>query len=200
MPARPVPRRTGLPGRLLHALLLLAAMGLAACSPAPRDLAPPSQAQIAALRDAFLALGPEVDAREATRAARIAYRYPLQLARAYQITDAPLVHNTKVNLGLKPRGLCWHWAHDMQDRMAQEGFTTLALHRAIAAPLFRIDHSTLVMSAKGDPMEAGLVIDPWRNGGRLFWSPVGEDARYRWEPRAVVQDRARARRAAGAGG
>ena len=56
------------------------------------------------------------------RAAQISYTYTHQLAQEYEITDLPLIHNTKVNAGLKPRGLCWHWAEDIQNRLNAEGF------------------------------------------------------------------------------
>ena len=72
-----------------------------------------------------MALGPEVDPDEAARAAEIAFSYTRELAIQYQITDPPLIHNTKVNMGLKPRGLCWHWAEDMERRLKAEGFQTL---------------------------------------------------------------------------
>ncbi|WP_216646440.1 MULTISPECIES: hypothetical protein [unclassified Roseivivax] len=147
-----------------------------------------SQSEIRALAAAFEDLAPEVDPEEAARAARIAITYPLELRALYEVEDGPVLHNTKVNTGLKPRGLCWHWAQDMERRMRQEGFETLALHRAVAPPrnLFRLEHSTLIMSASGAPMEKGLVLDPWRMGGVLYWGPVTEDPRYDWLPRAEV--------------
>ena len=37
-------------------------------------------------------------------------------------------------------------------------------------------------------MEDGIVLDPWRKGGELFWSPVLEDKRYDWTPRQEVFD------------
>ena len=121
-------------------------------------------------------------------AAEIAHAHARQLARDYRVTDPPLVHNTKVNMGLRDRGLCYHWAEDMEARLAQEGFRTLQLHRAISPGerLFRIDHSAVILSRKGDPMQAGVVLDPWRTGGELFWARTAEDPRYAWRPRAEV--------------
>ncbi len=134
------------------------------------------------------ALGPGVDREEAQRAARVAFERTAELARAYRITDPPLVHNAKVNMGLKPRGLCWQWADDMESRMAAEGFETLELHRAIANwqnPIL-IDHSTLIVSARGDSLFDGIVLDPWRKGGRLTHVPTDADPDYTWHPRDVV--------------
>lgn len=193
-------------------LPLLAAMLLAGCvATAPEDAPPPDRragppvlgaeehAKIAALTDAIAALGPGVDREEAARAARIAVAYPLELALRYRIEDPPLVHNMKVNMGSKPRGLCKDWADDLEARLRQERFRTLGLHRAIAnADTILIDHSTVIVSRRGGDMHGGIVLDPWRQGGgRLFWSPVRSDTRYRWVPRAEVFEMRRAREARG---
>lgn len=168
---------------------VLAFLIVAGCASAPANGPPQaSQNQINELAQAIQALGPNVDPVEARRAADIAFNYPLQLAREYQITDSPLIHNIKVNRGKRPRGLCWHWAQDMETRLAQENFVTLDLHRAIgnSEVALRIDHSTVIVSAKGDGMNDGLVVDPWRYGGRLFWGNPLEDTKYEWISRAEV--------------
>ena len=185
-----------LPRRLTAFLFLSLALFLAACAtPRPEDLPRPTQSEIAALADEIHALGPNIDAGEAARAAAIAYEYPLRLAVEYQVEDPPIIHNIKVNQGLKPRGLCYQWADDLQARLAQEGFETLELQRAIAnsQSAIRIEHSTVVITAPGDSMYDGVVLDPWRNGGRLYWGKVTEDDAYPWLPRQEVFASKRAR-------
>lgn len=172
----------------------LALMVLGACA-APRQGGPGHYEpdQVTALRDAILALGPDVDPEEADRAARIAYQYTRQLAQEYRIEDPPLIHNMKVNAGTKPRGLCWHWAEDMENRLVAEGFETLEMHRAIANaynPIL-IDHSTAIVSARGDDMFEGIVLDPWRKGGILTWNRTLEDPKYTWVPQEVVHEKLR---------
>ncbi|WP_254439024.1 hypothetical protein [Ruegeria arenilitoris] len=174
---------------MIWALTTLAILGLGACSSAP----PARSDDVARLAAQIQALGPEVDPEEAQRAARVTYAYTAQLAQEYQITDPPLIHNAKVNKGLRPRGLCWHWAEDIERRLKQENFRTLTLHRAIANAdnPFRIDHSTAIISRRGDSMYEGVVLDPWRYGGVLFWSPLREDTRYEWVPRNIVLEKRR---------
>ena len=167
-------------------LPLLAACLLAAgCSGYAPDHTPASASrEVGPLTAEIAALSPDVDPEEAARAARIALDYPLELRQRYEVSDPPLVHNTKVNMGLKPRGLCKDWADDMEARLAAEGFETLALHRAIAnADNARIEHSTLIVSARGAGLYDGIVLDPWRYGGDLHWGPVTGDPDYRWLPR-----------------
>lgn len=169
-----------------HLFLLLPALFLAACGVG--QLQPVSQNEFDRLEARILALGPGLSAEEAARAARIALMYPRQLRVEYGVTDGPLIHNTKVNAGTRPRGLCWHWAEDMQARLAQEQFETLDLHRAIANSdvALRIDHSTVLISAKGDSMQEALVLDPWRFGGELYFGSLAEDERYKWLPQTDV--------------
>ncbi|UYV37853.1 hypothetical protein N4R57_01710 [Rhodobacteraceae bacterium D3-12] len=172
---------------------LLAFLALTACAPPAPSAQPDEVARLAA---AIQALGPDVDPAEAHRAAFISLTYPAELARQYQITDPPLIHNTKVNMGLRPRGLCWHWAEDMERRLKSERFETLEIHRAIANyghPVL-IEHSTSIISARGDDMFSGIVVDPWRRGGPLTWNATQKDPKYTWVPqREVLLDKQRNR-------
>ncbi|MDX1742736.1 MAG: hypothetical protein R3186_03965 [Ruegeria sp.] len=172
--------------RFLVAVLAFATLG--ACASPP----PSTGDEVQQLANKILSLGPDIDPEEASRASRIAYSYTAQLVQEYEITDPPLIHNAKVNKGLRPRGLCWHWAEDIERRLKQENFQTLELHRAIANAdnPFRIDHSTAIISRRGESLYDGVVLDPWRYGGVLFWSPLVEDTKYEWVPRdAVLQQR-----------
>jgi hypothetical protein len=162
---------------------IVIAFGLAACAGGTPEPGAPQQVRALAAR--IEALSPDVDPAEAQRAATVAYAETQRLALAYEITDPPLIHNAKVNAGLRPRGLCYHWAEDLEARLDAEGFRTLQIERAIAnaESRIRIEHSTAVITPRGARMEDGIVLDPWREGGRLFWSPVAEDSRYDWLPR-----------------
>ncbi|KIN61247.1 putative lipoprotein [Sulfitobacter noctilucae] len=168
------------------AVLLLGLLALTACGVRPPP--PGDPRDVAALAAEIRGLSPNIDPAEAARAAQVAYRASFDLSRAYGITDPPLVHNAKVNAGTRPRGLCYHWAEDLQALLDAEGFATLQTARAIANSdrRFFIEHSTTVITPKGAPMQAGIVVDPWRDGGRLFWSKVPDDPRYVWVPRKQV--------------
>ena len=177
---------------LMRFLPVLFCIVLTACAQAPEATRDgDNEPEIAALTQAIMDLGPEVDPAEAARAARIAYVHTSELAQAYQITDPPLIHNTKVNAGIKPRGLCWHWAMDMEIRLNQENFETLTIHRAIANAFnpILIEHSTAIVGRKGDAWDDGIVLDPWRYGGILFWDEVEDDTRYPWVAREDVMAR-----------
>lgn len=173
-------------------LSLTAAASLSACSGYVPAQAPDEVAQLAR---GIQALSPSIDVAEAERAAFLSVTYPKQLKVEYRVTDPPIIHNMKVNAGTRPRGLCWHWAEDMQRRLEKENFTTLITHRAIANSHTRllIDHSTVIVSASGDTMNEGMVLDPWRYGGVLYWAPTLEDEKYDWVDRQIVFAMKRAR-------
>lgn len=179
-------------------LMSLPAAGLSACAVPGTygpTLATPDDEE--ALTQALRILGPDVDPEEAYRAARVTYAEVWRLAQLYEIEDAPLTHNSKVNLGLKPRGLCYHWADDLETRLKQERFRTLELHRAVANwDNILLEHSTVILSARGQSLYDGIVLDPWRRGGTLYWAPTRDDHRYTWTPREEVFRVRRERRAA----
>ncbi|MFD1343336.1 hypothetical protein [Litorisediminicola beolgyonensis] len=159
--------------------LMVAFAALGACATPPEA----TRSDVGALADAIAALGPEVDPREAQRAAEIAFAYPRALAREWQVTDAPLVHNAKVLHGLREKGLCNDWTEAMLARLRQEDFRTLSLHWASSPPKgFRVVHHSAVISAAGASMRDGIVLDPWRGGGQLFWARPDDDTRYDWGP------------------
>lgn len=162
-----------------------ATLALSACGVSVPEQAPDEANQLAR---GISALDSSIDPVEAQRAADIGVNYPKVLRARYQVEDPPLLHNIKVNSGRKPRGLCWHWAEDMQQRLLQEDFQTLVTHRAIANAFTRvlIDHSTVIVSAMGDNFEQGMVLDPWRYGGTLYWAPTLEDEKYTWVHRQDV--------------
>lgn len=173
----------------LAAALLLLSLGACASGTAPTTTAPPVERErIAELAQAIGALSADIDPREARRAASLAFNYSRYLARQYEVTDSALMHNLKVNLGLKPRGLCVHWTRDLLARLKKERFRSLDLHWGIAnyERAFRIEHSTAIVTARGEPMQRGIVLDPWRHGGELFWAPTLADPEYQWKPQAEI--------------
>ncbi|MDH3760156.1 MAG: hypothetical protein OEU50_04185 [Gammaproteobacteria bacterium] len=175
--------------RLIFVLLLLPVLNGCAVNNQHAELPPDiAKQRIGELQLAILALGDGVDAGESRRAARIAFEYSRQLAREYGVTDSAIVHNLKVNLGLRERGLCIDWTSDLLARLKQEGFYSLDLHWAIAnyETTFRLEHSTVVISASGNSMYQGLILDPWRNSGDLYWAPALQDPGYVWKPQAEI--------------
>jgi len=45
------------------------------------------------------------------------------------------------------------------------------------------EHNALVIVNKQGHIEDGIVIDPWRDSGRLYFSKVKSDKKYIWSHR-----------------
>ncbi len=124
-------------------------------------------------------LSPAVAPAEATRAAETAHSYSLQLAKEYHVVHPAILHNVLVNLGLRKRGLCFQWADDLSAKLQSLQLHTLQLHRGVARLETRREHSSVVLTAPGQPFDEGIVLDAWRHSGRLYWGGVKQD-RYPW--------------------
>jgi hypothetical protein len=139
------------------------------------------------LRMDLEALYENSDTEEARKIAEEAIHYSRLLADRYRLIHPPILHNIFVNLGLRERGLCIHWTEDLFEHLRGLEPKTFDLHWGIAYhnnPLLR-DHSTVVITARGRGFEEGIVLDPWRHSGDLYWIPVQED-RYPWRSSSSI--------------
>ena len=135
---------------------------------------------VAALRNQLVALSPRVRSREAQRVATMAHETARALRYEYGIAGPAQFHNVLVNAGVKKRGLCHHWTRDLMQRLAALKLATLDLHWGGARAGTWREHNAVVVTARGAPFASGIVLDPWRHGGRLFSGPVATD-RYPWK-------------------
>ena len=136
--------------------------------------------KIEALRKAIMSLGPNIVPSEANFVAREAVLHPKVLANRYKLASPPLYHNVLVNYGKRPRGLCWQWTHDMGKQINRPMKSLQFFHGVAFRRNYWKEHSTLVVAAKGKGVPDGIVLDPWRNSGELFWSHVKDDKKYPW--------------------
>ena len=134
------------------------------------------------LRDALVALAPlaprNVDPREAELLSVTAHTMSRQLAREYGVTGDPAIHNYLINIGVKKRGICADYTHDIGARVKEFHFKTLTLHWGIAYAKESDENNALVVTARNQPFLDGIVLDGWRRGGRLFWCRVRDDNEY----------------------
>jgi hypothetical protein len=170
---------------------LLLAGGGSGCRSAGRDTVRPAGAsparapapverEIAALTRDLLSLGPGIDEAEARTLARAAIQTARALAEEYRAVRPAWLQNVLVNWGLKPRGLCYQWAEDLEQVLRALPSRQLALHRVVARPGTPREHNALVVYQVNRPPETGLVLDAWRHGGRLHWAPLLAD-KYPWK-------------------
>lgn len=149
-------------------------------TPADSRTAAPIEQEIAALTRDLLALGPGVTEAEAERFARTAITSARRLAVEYRAVRPAWVQNILVNWGLKPRGLCYQWAEDLERELAPLPHRQLALRPVVARQGTSREHNALVVFLVNRPPESGLILDAWRHGGRLHWGPLRAD-KYPWQ-------------------
>jgi len=131
------------------------------------------------LRDALVALSPRtVDPREAELLSFTAHTTSRQLAREYGVTGDPAVHNYLINIGVKKRGICADYTHDIGACLRDLKFKTLVLHWGTAWEKESDENNALIVTARNQSFDDGIVLDGWRRAGRLFWIHVKDDAEY----------------------
>lgn len=163
--------------RAFHVLPgLLTVAGLTGCAHLPGV---PKTSEVRTLQVALTSLSPTVREEEAGRVAGCACDYSRILAARYRVVRPAILHNFLVNTGFKQRGLCYQWAEDLLAQLQTFNLQSLELHWGLARADTTREHNTVVVTARGQPFEQGIVLDPWRRSGRLVWSPVSTD-KYPW--------------------
>ncbi len=163
-------------------------IALAAANPAPwfnkvrptQELIYAESADDLILRDRLIALSPAVRPDEATRVARCAYTTGRELAREWRVVWMPGVQNFLVNVGARKGGLCFQWANVLLLRLDALKLQTLDLHWAESYAGTSGEHNVIVVTARGQAFEKGILLDNWRYEGHLIFGPVTTDPEYRW--------------------
>ncbi|MCE5194509.1 MAG: hypothetical protein LLF28_03490 [Nitrospiraceae bacterium] len=139
-------------------------------------------AKTAKLKSQLMSLGSNTDEKEAELTAETAVHAALSLIDEYELIKPPTIHNFLVNIGLKERGLCVHWTEDILKKLRSLNLKTFDFYWAVARPIapWRLDHSSVVVTAKGGVFKEGLVLDAWRKSGCLYWVHVKDDD-YDWQ-------------------
>jgi hypothetical protein len=130
------------------------------------------------LRGALVALAPDVDPGEAELLSVTAHTASRDLAREYRVVVGPIVQNIMIHMGKRQRGYCGHYARDIGERLKELKLKTLVLHWGAAFAGTQDESNCLVVTARNQPFEDGIVLDGWRRGGRLFCCALKKDSEY----------------------
>lgn len=141
------------------------------------------RSKIASLQNDLAALNARADITEAGQVARTAIDYSYYLAEKYEVVRPAVFHNILVRVGLKDRGLCHHWTADLMIQLEQLELKSYQLYWGVAHRGSELrEHNSVVIAARGQRFEEGIVLDPWRDSGQLHWTPVKSD-HYPWKQR-----------------
>src|SRR5262249_15073799 len=147
---------------------------LTACVATPRTardtsgqpvIAKSEQHQVTSIKEALMTLQPTGDPAEAQRIAEVAVLTGAESAKSYGVMFPPAEHNWLVNRGLRPRGLCWQWTWDMATAISPLHPKTFDFHWGISNAALFNEHNSIVVTARGQPFDTGITLDPWRSSG-----------------------------------
>ena len=140
-----------------------------------------TSANDAALRTRIAVLSPSVSPDDARRVVYTAYMTGVELRRQWRVVWLPGVQNWLVNIGARKGGLCFQWATELLVRLDALKLQTLELHWAESFLNTGAEHNVIVVTARGQPFEQGILLDNWRYSGHLVWTQVAMDPEYHWK-------------------
>ena len=128
-----------------------------------------------------VSLSPSVNPEEARRMASITYTAGLELARKWEMGSSPTMHSFLINIGAKKAGYCYQFATELLLRLEAQNFKTLEFHWAESDVAMDTEHNVIVVTARGQPFEQGILLDLWRRSGRLLWGNFAADVDHTWQ-------------------
>ncbi len=140
-----------------------------------------TSADDAALRRRIAAFSPTVSPDDARRVVYTAYMTGVELRRQWRVVWLPGVQNWLVNIGARKGGLCFQWATELLVRLDALKLQTLELHWAESFVHTGAEHNVIVVTARGQLFEQGILLDNWRYAGHLVWIQVSMDPEYHWK-------------------
>jgi hypothetical protein len=127
------------------------------------------------LANQFAALSRSVDPNEAKLLAECAYATVAQLRQEYRMFGTPIFNNFLVYHGWRKRGYCYQWTEDLLLALDSLKLKTLEFHWGDAYRETWRENNCVVVTAKGQPFERGMILDCWRHFGHLRWNLVASD-------------------------
>jgi hypothetical protein len=153
------------------------------------------------LADDLASLSPRVNREEATLLAQCAFATVSKLRREYRMFGTPIFNNFLIYHGLRKRGYCYQWSEDLLIAIDALRLKSLEVHWGEYDPGTWRENNCIVVTAKGQPFNRGIMLECWRHLGHLYFGLVASDYEHYAENRAyarLVLDRSAASNASGA--
>jgi hypothetical protein len=133
-------------------------------------------------------LSPGVNRDEAKLLADCAFATVTRLRREYRMFGTPIFNNFLIYHGLRKRGYCYQWSEDLLVALDKLNLKSLEVRWGEHDPNTWRENNCIVVTAKGQPFNRGIMLECWRHLGHLYFGPVASD----WE--TYVENSAYARR------
>src|SRR5947209_16860417 len=127
------------------------------------------------LANQLASLSRRVDPNEATLVAQCAFATVARLRLEYRMFGTPIFNNFLVYHGLKKRGYCYQWTEDLLLALDTLKLKTFELHWGEAHAGTWMENNCVVVTAKAQPFDRGMILDCWRHFGHLRWNLVLSD-------------------------
>jgi hypothetical protein len=98
-----------------------------------------------------------------------------RLRQEYRMFGTPIFNNFLVYHGWRKRGYCFQWTEDLLLALDTLKLKTLELHWGDAYRETWRENNCLVVTAKGQPFDRGMILECWRHFGHLRWNLVPSD-------------------------
>jgi len=133
-------------------------------------------------------LSPLAPKEEAMHLAKEIYEQIALLTQDFKLTSPPKFHNTLVNIGLRKKGLCYDWSDSIYLHLRAISFVHYSFHLLVSSQgSYLFEHNALAVTAKKrfekEDILNGILIDAWRDSGRLYTIRVKDDKAYKWKHR-----------------
>jgi hypothetical protein len=163
-------------------LLLLLFLFFTACTVTPSNI---SQSRVEALSKLLKSLDGSISSKEVRSLSSEIFQETGKLRKKFNPTSQAHFNNFLINAGVKEKGLCYDWSDALYLHFSRKQYENFEFHLLVAHEgKYFYEHNTLVVVAKGGKVLEGIVIDPWRNSGKLYFSKVSEDKKYDWRHRS----------------
>jgi hypothetical protein len=139
------------------------------------EVSPKDSAKAEELANQLAALSGRVDPTEATLVAQCAFSTVARLRHEYRMFGTPIFNNFLVYHGWRKRGYCYQWTEDMLLALDTLKLKTLELHWGDAYRDTWRENNCVVVTAKGQAFDRGMILECWRHLGHLRWNLVPSD-------------------------
>lgn len=126
-------------------------------------------------------IDPSIPKAQSQALAKDIYKHTHTLTQVFKLTSPPQYHNFLITIGVKEKGLCYHWSDALFLHLNTPKYPSFSFH-LMGANIgnYWNEHNTLLITSKNKPISKGIIIDPWRNSGVLYFEKVLKDENYEW--------------------
>ena len=152
-----------------------------ACTNTSPDI---SQNRVEELSKLLGSLDNSIPPTEAELLSREIFKETAKLTKKFQPVSEPHFNNFLITVGVKDKGLCYQWSDALYLHFSKKDYSHFEFHLLVSNKNeYFYEHNVLVVVAKDGEVLEGIVIDPWRHSGELYFSKVSEDKKYEWRHR-----------------